>query len=63
MDLEESVAINGVLLILLGIPCVLGMTDWAGFTIGGKNIMDMEDFLCKAITLFLWAPWFTCCSA
>ncbi|MFR9064688.1 MAG: sodium-dependent transporter, partial [[Clostridium] scindens] len=26
-------------------PCVLGMTDWAGFTIGGKNIMDMEDFL------------------
>ena len=43
--LKKSVAINGVLLILLGIPCVLGMTDWAGFTIGGKNIMDMEDFL------------------
>lgn len=44
-SLKKSVAINGVLLILLGIPCVLGMTDWAGFTIGGKNIMDMEDFL------------------
>ena len=24
---------------------MLGMTDWAGFQIGGKNIMDLEDFL------------------
>lgn len=43
--LFKSVLLNGIMLIILGIPCVLGMTDWAGFTIGGKNIMDIEDFL------------------
>lgn len=43
--LKKSVVINGICLILLSIPCVLGMTDWSGFTIGGKNIMDMEDFI------------------
>ncbi len=44
-SLKKSLLINGVALIILGLPCVLGMTDWASFTIGGKNIMDMEDFL------------------
>lgn len=43
--LRRSVIVNGVLLILLSIPCVLGMTDWSSFTIGGKNIMDIEDFI------------------
>lgn len=43
--LKKSVIVNGVLLITLSIPCVLGMTDWSSFTIGGKNIMDMEDFI------------------
>lgn len=44
-SLKKSLTINGIALIILGFPCVLGMTDWASFTIGGKNIMDMEDFL------------------
>ena len=44
-SLKKSVFVNGILLILLSMPCVLGMTDWAGFTIGRKNIMDMEDFI------------------
>ena len=43
--LKKATWINGVLLIVLGLPCVLGMTDWAGFQIAGKNIMDMEDFI------------------
>ena len=43
--LKKSLLINGISLIILGLPCVLGMTDWASFTIGGKNIMDIEDFL------------------
>lgn len=43
--LWKSVLINGVVLIVLSIPCVLGLTDWSSFTIGGKNIMDIEDFL------------------
>ena len=38
ISLKKSVLINGVLLILLAVPCVLGMTDWAGFSIGGKSI-------------------------
>ena len=45
ISLKKSVLINGVLLILLAVPCVLGMTNWAGFSIGGKSIMDIEDFL------------------
>lgn len=44
-SLKKSLWINGVLLILLGLPCILGMTDWAGVTILGKNVMDFEDFL------------------
>lgn len=43
--LRKSVLVNGVLLIVLSVPCVLGMTDWSSFTVGGKNIMDMEDFI------------------
>lgn len=44
-SLKKSVLINGVLLLVLSIPCILGMTDWANFNILGKNIMDIEDFL------------------
>ena len=44
-SLMKSVLINGILLLVLGVPCVLGMTDWSNVTILGKNIMDMEDFL------------------
>ena len=43
--LTEISAHNGALLILLGLPCVLGLTDWSGIQILGKNIMDFEDFL------------------
>ncbi len=45
ISLKKSVMINGVLLIVLSIPCVMGLTDWASFTIGGKGILDIEDFL------------------
>lgn len=44
-SVKKAALIDGILLILLGMPCVLGMTDWSGFAIGGKNIMDIEDFL------------------
>lgn len=44
-SLQKSLLINGALLILLGLPCVLGLTDWSGIQILGKNIMDFEDFL------------------
>ena len=41
---RQSTVINGILLIVLAFPCILGMTDWAGFQIAGKSIMDLEDF-------------------
>lgn len=44
-SIKKATLVNGILLIVLGVPCVLGMTDWSGFTVGGKNIMDMEDFI------------------
>ena len=44
-SLRKSLLINGVALVLLSIPTVLGLTDWAGFTVLGKNIMDLEDFI------------------
>ncbi|HIW20748.1 MAG TPA: sodium-dependent transporter [Candidatus Dorea intestinavium] len=44
-SLKKSLLVNGALLIILGFPCILGMTDWSSFTILGKGIMDIEDFL------------------
>ena len=44
-SLRKSVLINGVLLLVLGVPCILGMTDWSNFSVLGKGIMDIEDFL------------------
>lgn len=41
---KKATVINGILLIALALPCVLGMTDWSGFQIAGKSIMDLEDF-------------------
>lgn len=44
-SLKKSVIFNGALLVLLSLPCILGMTDWASFSILGKGVMDIEDFL------------------
>ncbi|MEF9941520.1 MAG: sodium-dependent transporter [Lachnospiraceae bacterium] len=44
-SLKKSLCINGVALIILGLPCILGMTDWSGVQIFGKSIFDAEDFL------------------
>ena len=43
-SLKKSTLINGVLLLVLSLPCILGMTDWSNVTILGKSIMDFEDF-------------------
>ncbi len=44
-SLKKSILINGVLLIILSVPCILGMTDWKSFTIAGMSIDGAEDFL------------------
>lgn len=42
---RKATWLNGIALIILSLPCILGMTDWSSFTILGKNIMDFEDFI------------------
>ena len=42
---RKATIINGILLIVLSFPCILGMTDWSAFQISGRNIMDLEDFI------------------
>lgn len=42
---KKATLINGVLIIILSMPCILGMTDWSSFTMLGKSIMDFEDFI------------------
>lgn len=41
---KKASLINCGAILVLSLPCVLGMTVWSGFTFLGKNIMDLEDF-------------------
>ncbi len=43
--------INIVLVFLLSLPCILSFTVWGDVTIGGKGIMDLEDFAVSNIML------------
>ena len=54
---KKTCLINGILMFVLSIPCVLGFNLWKGFTPLGKgtNIMDLEDFLVSNIILPLGA--------
>ena len=38
-------------ILVLSVPCVLGFSVWSGFTIGGKGVMDLEDFLVSNLLL------------
>ena len=38
-------------MILLSLPCVLGFNLLSDVTLGGKNIMDMEDFAVSNVLL------------
>jgi NSS family neurotransmitter:Na+ symporter len=44
---KKSVAVNGLAIVLLSIPCVLGFNLWSGFQpLGpGSSILDLEDFI------------------
>ena len=49
---KKAALINGVLILILSIPCVLGYNLWSGFhPIGGRDILDSEDFLVSNILL------------
>ena len=43
---KRAVAINGILLVVLSIPCALGFNVWSGFQIPGiGDIQGLEDFI------------------
>ena len=50
---KRSVIINGVLIVILSIPCVLGFNLWSGFQpLGpGSGVLDLEDFIVSNILL------------
>ena len=46
MSRNHAVALNGVLLAVLSLPCILGFSVWSGFTVPGiGDIQSVEDFL------------------
>lgn len=42
---KKACLIDGIIIFILAIPCVLGFNVWSGFSIGGKGIMDIEDLI------------------
>ena len=48
---KKASLICGVSLMVLCMPCVLGLTVWSNVTIMGLSIMDFEDFLVNNILL------------
>jgi len=44
-SLKKATLTVGPILILLSLPCILGMTDWSGVKIAGMSIDGFEEFL------------------
>lgn len=47
----KTTIINCIFVLIASVPCVLGFNLWSGLTIGGKNILDIEDFLVSNLLL------------
>ncbi len=57
---RKSVLINGIIVFVTSIPCVLGYNLWSGVRFfGGKDILDMEDFIVSNLLLPIGALVFT----
>ena len=48
---KKACIINGVILIVFSMPCILGFNVWSGFSFAGKGIMDLEDFAVSNLLL------------
>ncbi len=48
---KKACLINAPLMILLSVPCILGFNLLSHVNIGGKNIMDLEDFAVSNVIL------------
>ena len=53
MSRKKAVLINGVIVLIISIPCVLGYNLWSGFQPrgAGSTIMDLEDFIVSNLLL------------
>ncbi len=51
MSRKKIAIINIILLAVLSLPCILGFTVWSYVQIGGKGIMDLEDFAVSNVML------------
>ena len=49
---KKASVINGIFVFIASLPCVLGYNVWSGLQlIGGRNILDSEDFLVSNLLL------------
>ena len=48
---KKSTLVCLVVVLLASVPCVLGYNLWSGVTLGGMNILDMEDFAVSNVLL------------
>lgn len=48
---KKACLIDGVIMFVLAIPCVLGFNVWSDFSIAGKGIMDIEDLIVSNLLL------------
>jgi NSS family neurotransmitter:Na+ symporter len=48
---KKASFINLVVVLLASLPCVLGFNVWSNFTIAGKGVLDIEDFLVSNLFL------------
>ena len=48
---KKAAPINGLLLAVLSLPCVLGFNVWSHVQLGGRGVLDMEDFAVSNLLL------------
>ena len=48
---KKAALINGLLLAVLSLPCVLGFNVWSHVQLGGRGVLDMEDFAVRNLML------------
>lgn len=44
-EAKKASIINTVIVMVLSMPCILGFTSWSGFSVLGKGVLDLEDFM------------------
>lgn len=52
MDRKKAVLLNGAIVLIASIPCVLGYNVWSDLRlIGGRDVLDSEDFIVSNLLL------------